>query len=54
MKYLHRILGVPRHLLIPTPVYKEADNRAPEEVLVVTFYLMAGQTSVIKGDTNIY
>ena len=53
-KYLHRILGVPRHLLIPTPVYKEADNMAPEEVLVTTFYLMAGQTSVIKGDTNIF
>ena len=51
-KYLHHILGVPRHLLIPTPVYKAADNKAPEEVLVITFYLMAGQTSVTKGDTN--
>lgn len=54
MKYLHHILGVPRHLLIPTPVCKEADNKALEEVLVITFYSMAGQTSAIKGDTNIY
>lgn len=52
MKYLHHILGVPRHLLIPTPVCKEADNKALEEVLVITFYSMAGQTSAIKGDTN--
>jgi len=52
MKNLHHILGVPRRLLIPTPVYKEADNKVLEEVLVITFCLMAGQTSVIKGDTN--
>lgn len=54
MKYLHHILGVPRHLLIPAPVYKGADNKALEEVLVITFYLMAGQTSVIKDDTDMY
>ena len=54
MKNLHHILGVPRRLLIPTPVYKEADNKVLEEVLVITFYLMAGQTSVIKGDAIIY
>ena len=54
MKNLHHILGVPRRLLIPTPVYKEADNKVLEEVLVITFYLMAGQTSVIKGDTIIH
>ena len=54
MKYLHHILGVPRHLLIPTPVCTGADNKALEGVLVITFYLMAGQTSVIKGDTKIY
>ena len=54
IKYLRHILGVPRHLLIPTPVYMEADNKVPEEVLVITFYLMAGQTSAIEGDTNIH
>ena len=54
MKNLHHILGVPRRLLIPKPVYKEADNKVLEEVLVITFYLMAGQTSVIKGDTIIH
>ena len=32
----------------------EADNKVPEEVLVITFYLMAGQTSAIEGDTNIH
>jgi len=54
MRNLHHILGVPKHLLIPTPVCKEADNKVLEEVLVITFYLMAGQTSVIKGGTNIH
>lgn len=53
IKYSHHILGVPGHLLIPAPVYKEVDNMALEEVLVITFYLMAGQTSVIEKYINI-
>lgn len=52
MEYSHHIPGVPRHLLIPTLVYKAADNMALEEVLVTTFYLTAGQTSVRKRYVN--
>ena len=49
-KYSHHILGVLKHLLIPTPVYKEADNMALVEVQVTTFYWTAGQTSVIEKE----